>query len=418
MRTPRLGAPGMWYLFIPGVPLLFFVLLYSKRRAIMERTLRDGSSEIEVYSVCQAFHDMSQSHTRIPSPSPLPPPTTHHPTPPRPQFLFAQYLPEFWYFVVIDSFRRVTFTCLLLYLDVFGQIVVALTLALSFVIFYRETNPYWDSRTDTLNYVLAWVILFCVIALHFQDLGLIGFKMFNGSEAILSGFLIFVNVAILVLATWARPGGKDHMSGHSMSSSERAKAETRAKARKSLLRPHPPKIAPSDRSEQEAGAEGGGGGDDDAASATERNLEREAEEGAEAPGRSSSTVAKEAAMWKQPWTDGVPSPSRPTGDSASGGTVSKPGLRSPARLPPLPAQPKAPMVTPGSASKKRSAQPSAKTVAGALTTLSHGAHVAHAAAEAKAEPKQEAAGGAKAASARATHHHHHHAHPTSAKAAR
>ena len=50
-RTPHLNAPGMWYLFIPGVPLLFFVLLFSKRHAIMERSLRDGSSEIDVYSV-------------------------------------------------------------------------------------------------------------------------------------------------------------------------------------------------------------------------------------------------------------------------------------------------------------------------------------------------------------------------------
>ena len=71
---------------------------------IMSRSLRDGSYEIEVYS-----------------------------------FLFAQYLPQYWYFTVIDSFRRVMFTCMLLYLSVFGQIVVALSLALAFVIFYRET---------------------------------------------------------------------------------------------------------------------------------------------------------------------------------------------------------------------------------------------------------------------------------------
>ena len=70
----------------------------------MSRTLRDGSDEIDVYS-----------------------------------FLFAQYLPRYWYFSVIDSFRRVMFTCMLLYLSVFGQIVVALTMALAFVVFYRET---------------------------------------------------------------------------------------------------------------------------------------------------------------------------------------------------------------------------------------------------------------------------------------
>ena len=135
---------------------------------------------------------------------------------------------------------------------------------------------------------------------------------------------------------------------------------------------------------------GGGGGDGGGGD--------EADDVAEVPvyqrGRSSSTVTKEAAMWKQPWTDGLPQ--RQTsdlpasgGDGSSGSAVSSPVPRSPARLPPLPAQPKAAMAAPGSGSKKRSTKPSAKAVR-ALTTLSHDAHVAHAAVEAKAEPKGQA----------------------------
>ena len=106
-------------IFPAGVPLSLFVLLFKFRREIRQRQTRSGDAAL----------------------SPV-------------AFLFRLYKPRYWYLPIIDLWRRLALSSVLLAItDPTVQLLVALAVSVSFVVAFREMKPFYEHETDMLYYV-------------------------------------------------------------------------------------------------------------------------------------------------------------------------------------------------------------------------------------------------------------------------
>mmetsp|Transcript_10017 Transcript_10017/g.25942 ORF Transcript_10017/g.25942 Transcript_10017/m.25942 type:complete len:541 (-) Transcript_10017:60-1682(-) len=168
---------AMVFLFIYPLltPLLLLLLLYTHKEHIMNRYSRSGDRAEDGV----AIHTMDAVY-----------------------FLIENYHPDFWYFAVVDMYRRLLLTSLTYMFDYFSAYsadedkkLFSLCLSILAVVLYREIGPFWEVAGDVLTYVCGWTIVLCVISLL-----LMSNEASLEHQYIISAMLILINIGILFFA--------------------------------------------------------------------------------------------------------------------------------------------------------------------------------------------------------------------------
>ena len=156
-------------------PLLLLLLLYTHKEHIMNRYSRSGDRAEDGV----AIHTMDAVY-----------------------FLIENYHPDFWYFAVVDMYRRLLLTSLTYMFDYWSEYTAdedkklfSLCLSILAVVLYREIGPFWEVAGDVLTYVCGWTIVLCVISLL-----LMNNEASLEHQYIISAMLILINIGILFFA--------------------------------------------------------------------------------------------------------------------------------------------------------------------------------------------------------------------------
>jgi len=172
----------MLFIYPLGAPLLLLVLLYAHKEHITNRWSRNGKR--------------SEDGTRIYSMEVV-------------EGLIKNYHPAFWYFGIVDMYRRLSLTSFLYLFKFFENIdgvqreahkddlLWSLLVSILSVVIYREIGPFWEVAGDVLTYVAGWTVVLAVISLLLMDM--------NASvthQYIISAAMVGINVGILACATY------------------------------------------------------------------------------------------------------------------------------------------------------------------------------------------------------------------------
>jgi hypothetical protein len=113
------------------------------------------------------------------------------------EFLFRAYRPEFWYFEVFETYRRLVMTAILSVIATgsSGQIVCAMTLTLVFIKFYDEFKPYDSPKVARLAEIAQFQILFTFFGALIIRNNLLG----SDSNDLVGGSLIPINLSVILL---------------------------------------------------------------------------------------------------------------------------------------------------------------------------------------------------------------------------
>jgi hypothetical protein len=177
----------MIVLYPIGIPALYLSLLYSNRQEISNRhqfnnridnRLSTNSRSSDLHIAYGKSSAMSPSVSRL-------------------AFLWQAYEPQYWYWEVVETTRRIMLTAVL---SVAGpgtseQSVLSVLLALMYIKLYSHYNPYQDDSDDVLAETGQFQIFFTFfVALIIQN------QLMSGSwNTFLGVLLAFMNVVVIFL---------------------------------------------------------------------------------------------------------------------------------------------------------------------------------------------------------------------------
>ena len=149
-----------------GVPFFLWFIMYTRRDEIMQRETREGGDELSSLS-----------------------------------FLFGLYAPNFYWMSVMDLARRLALSSFLLFMTPAYQILVALTISITFTVACRELRVFYEGHLDLVYYICGWETVLSALALLFMDAQAKGdFKI---SQDLVSFVLITTNAGVVLLIVYS-----------------------------------------------------------------------------------------------------------------------------------------------------------------------------------------------------------------------
>ena len=86
-------------------------------------------------------------------------------------FLYRLYAPRMWWLSIVDLFRRLMLSSLLMLIsNTTGQLAWALAVSIVFAAGFKEIEPYYESSSDELFQATCWVLIWCIVGLLLRDL--------------------------------------------------------------------------------------------------------------------------------------------------------------------------------------------------------------------------------------------------------
>ena len=164
-----------------GLPLLNFWLLYKHRNYIMHRFDPEDTGE-----------ENRDFTTSISSLRKLPDDTRMI------EFLYRSYLPRYWYFESIETFRRLFLTAFISVIVPGSsvQLIIALFVALFFLLTYIRVRPYLEYGTSFLSQYALVLIFVTYVGATFVGGGLLS----NESTIVVTSLLVTGTVLMIALA--------------------------------------------------------------------------------------------------------------------------------------------------------------------------------------------------------------------------
>jgi hypothetical protein len=163
-----------------GLPLFYFYLLHSFKDVIYNRRNYSADNQNVSKIIRQVGADVF--HTKRRNLASL-------------NFLYSSYKPKYWYFEVVDTYRRIFFTGGLTLLAPLGsqvQLMIGILLASATIFVYQTINPYESKELGYSAVICLWqVVIVLSIAILIQ-------LEANISRAAITAVLLFSILSILV----------------------------------------------------------------------------------------------------------------------------------------------------------------------------------------------------------------------------
>ena len=167
-----------------GIPLLNFWLLYKRRFEIKHRldppetgTLEGGRHEY-IHTI-STVHILSDDTRMV-------------------EFLYRSYLPRYWYFECIETFRRLFLTAFISIISPGSseQLLVAIVMSFVFLRIYSKLRPFLEYGTVVLSQVANHLVFFTYVGATFVGKGLLS----ADSADIISVLLLAGTLCLILLA--------------------------------------------------------------------------------------------------------------------------------------------------------------------------------------------------------------------------
>jgi len=161
-----------------AIPVLYYILLYRVRHKLNPK--EDASGDKAVHVLHSAKTDLQLM--------PL-------------KFLFKGYEPEFWYWEIVETYRRIVFISLIPVIinTTTRRAVVGSLLAIMSSVLYREMNPFKTPSTNMLSMVAQYQIMITYIAAMLLDANLLVGLSEHLQGALLGGVLALLNLLVLLM---------------------------------------------------------------------------------------------------------------------------------------------------------------------------------------------------------------------------
>lgn len=117
------------------------------------------------------------------------------------RFLFGLYAPDFYWMSVMDLARRLALSSFLLFMTPAYQILVALTISITFTVACRELRVFYEGHLDLVYYICGWETVLSALALLFMDAQAKG--DFQIPQDLISILLIATNVGVVLLIIYS-----------------------------------------------------------------------------------------------------------------------------------------------------------------------------------------------------------------------
>jgi hypothetical protein len=189
----------MLLVYVVGIPLMYFLLLHQNKEEIMRREdveqTRDSATQ-----TCDDLPDEDPHQPHLISRPSMAPAAHHHPMSSRAQrlaFLWDAYEPQFWYWEVVETTRRLMLTAVL---SICGagtsaQSVLAVLLGVVYIKLYGYYAPYERDADDVVAEVGQFQIFFTFLGALIQQKSLLG-PQYN---SLVSASLIIINATVTLL---------------------------------------------------------------------------------------------------------------------------------------------------------------------------------------------------------------------------
>lgn len=152
-------ATAMIFVYPIGIPLMYLYLLYINRHKIMSRDDANDHTSAE-------SPQSQPSSTKEPQEQPQEPENTNFVGNDEIKFLYCNYKPEFWYFEVVETGRRLLLTGVLSTIGVgtVYQIAIGMVISLTFVWVYDHFDPYLNETNYFLQDLAQYLIVLTLVA--------------------------------------------------------------------------------------------------------------------------------------------------------------------------------------------------------------------------------------------------------------
>ena len=160
----------MVFIYPIGIPALYFYCLHQKREEIMNRNnlakMVDGKPNLPEGLIVL-------------------------------EFLFRAYRPEFWYFEILETYRRLSLTAILSVIATgsSAQTVCAMSLAMVFVKSYDKLKPYEKDRVARIAEIGQIQTLFTFFGAHIIRGSLLG----SDANSLVAASLILINLSVVLV---------------------------------------------------------------------------------------------------------------------------------------------------------------------------------------------------------------------------
>ena len=163
-------AMVMVVVFPVGIPMLYFVALYRSRHMINPPTppaMSDAERE-KLIEKNTGLNEYLLSHLG---------------------FIYHHYSKEYWWFEVVDCFRRLIFTGIIKFVPRDVRALCGLTLTLSFQSLYREFSPYAKPKVAVLANLGHCILVFIFLVALALESGVVEKERKTGVGYVLSVFV-------------------------------------------------------------------------------------------------------------------------------------------------------------------------------------------------------------------------------------
>ena len=175
MKFARAWASFMIVLYPIGIPSLYFWLLYKKRYEIIHRDDIDSRNTI-------INESRQQTSVKVI------------------KFLYESYKPQFWYFEIVETSRRLMLTGILSITDAgnSGQVVFGIIIAVFYTKVYAYYQPYELEESSTIAELAQYQIFFS----FFGSLVVQNSLLAPSYNNLIGGLMIVLNLSAAVLSVY------------------------------------------------------------------------------------------------------------------------------------------------------------------------------------------------------------------------
>jgi hypothetical protein len=132
-----------------GIPLLYFFLLFRKRKLLMAGQVEREKEEGRRKGLLEeALVKRDENEGKDPALEAL-------------SFLYESYEPKYWWFEIFETMRKLTLTGFLVFIapGTTAQVVVSLVMSMVALFFYGVTRPFIDDFNNYLAIVANWQLV-------------------------------------------------------------------------------------------------------------------------------------------------------------------------------------------------------------------------------------------------------------------
>jgi hypothetical protein len=135
-----------------GVPLLYFFLLFRKRK-LLEAGQVEREKEIQITTALEeALVKRDENEGKDPALKAL-------------SFLYESYKPKYWWFEIFETMRKLALTGFLVFIapGTAAQVVVSLVMSIVSLFVYTNTKPFIDDFNNYLALVANWQLVLTLV---------------------------------------------------------------------------------------------------------------------------------------------------------------------------------------------------------------------------------------------------------------